>query len=117
MAGLKLIGMNALAETLATQQCLGGTPISAAANLTLDLPSSQATAPEASGPQTSGSSPSDPSLSHMASPSSPSSHSDRVSQVKAEIDRLIMYFLSLMSDTQAELSVKESKDPSFLIML
>ena len=115
VAGLKQIGMNALAETLATQQCLGGTPISAAVNLTLDLPSSQATAPEASSPQTSVSSPSDPALSHMASPSSPSSHSDRVSQVKAEIDRLIVCFSSLMFDTQAELSVKESKDPSFLI--
>ena len=48
VAGLKLIGMKALAETLATQQCLGGTPTSAAVNLTPNLPSSPATAPEAS---------------------------------------------------------------------
>ena len=148
VVGLKLIGMKALAETLATQQCLGGTPTSAAINVTPDLPSSPATAPEASGPQTSGSSPSnpslgpvarplslsssaataseasgpqtsgsppsDPSLGPMARPSSPSSPSDRVSQVRAEIDRLIVYFSALMSDTQAEMSVKESKDPSFL---
>ena len=114
VAGLKLIGMKALAETLATQQCLGGTPTSAVVNLTPDLPSSPVTAPEASGPQTSGSSPSDPSLGPVARPSSPSSPSDRVSQVRAEIDRLIVYFSALMSDTQAEMSVKESKDPSFL---
>ena len=112
VSGLKLIGMKALAETLATQQCLGGTPTSAAVNLTPDLPSTSA--PEASGPQTSGSSPSDPSLGPVARPSSPSSPSDRVSQVRAEIDRLIMCFSTLMSDTQAEMSVKESKDPSFL---
>ena len=114
VAGLKLIGMKALAETLATQQCLGGTPTSAAVNLSPDLPSSPATALEASGPQTSGSSPSDPSLGPVARPSSPSSPSKRVSQVRAEIDRLIVYFSALMSDTQAEMSVKESKDPSFL---
>ena len=76
VAGLKLIGMKALAETLATQQCLGGTPTSAAVNSTPDLPSSPATAPEASGPQASGSSPSDPSLGPVARPSSPSSPSD-----------------------------------------
>ena len=69
VAGLKLMGMKALAETLATQQCLRGTPSSAAVNLTPDLPSSLATAPEASGPQTSRSSPSDPSLSPVAQPS------------------------------------------------
>ena len=39
--------------------------------------------PEASGPQTSGLSPSDPSLGPVARPSSPSSPSDRVSQVRA----------------------------------
>ena len=84
VAGLKQTGMKALAETLA-QKCLRGTPTSAAINLTPVTP-----------------------------PSSPSSPSDRVSQVRAEIDRLIMCFLALMSDTQAEMSVKESKDPSFL---
>ena len=114
VAGLKLIGMKALAETLATQQCLGGTPTSAALSLTADLPSSPATAPEASGPQTSGSSPSDSSLGPVARPSSPSSPSDRVSQVRAEIDRLSDTFSDLMSDTRYEMCMKESLDPSFL---
>ena len=114
VAGLKLIGMKALAETLATQQCLGGTPTSAAVNLTPDLPSSPATAPEASGPQTSGSSPSDPSLGPVARPSSPSSPSDRVSQVRAEIDRLSDTFSNLMSDTRDEMCTRENKNPSFL---
>ena len=114
VAGLKLIGMKALAETLATQQCLGGTPTSAAVNLTPDLPSSPATTPEASGPQTSGSSPSDLSLGPVARPSSPSSPSDRVSQVRAEIDRLIKLFSDLMFDAQEEMSLKQNVDPSFL---
>ena len=114
VAGLKLIGMKALAETLATQQCLGGTPTSAAVNLTPDLPSSPVTAPEASGPQTSGSSPSDPSLGPVARPSSPSSPSDRVSQVRAEIDRLSDTFSDLMSDTRDEMCTRENENPSFL---
>ena len=114
VAGLKLIGMKALAETLATQQCLGGTPTSAAVNLTPDLPSSPATAPDASDPQTSGSSPSDPSLGPVARPSSPSSPSDRVSQVRAEIDRLSDTFSDLMSDSRDEMWMRESVNPSFL---
>ena len=113
VAGLKLIGMKALAETLATQKCLGGTPTSTAVNLTPDLPFSPATAPEASGPQTSESSPNDPSLSPVASPSSPSSPSDRVVQVRAEIDRLSDTFSDLMSDTRYEMCMRESVDPSF----
>ena len=108
VAGLKLIGMKSLAETLATQQCLGGTPTSAAVNLTPDLPSSS------SGPQTSGSSPSDPSLGPVARPSSPSSPSDRVSQVRAEIDRLSDTISDLMSDTRDEMCMRESVDPAFL---
>ena len=111
VAGLKQIGMKALAETLATQQCLGGTLTSAA---TPDLPSSPATAPEASGPQTSGSSPSDPSLGLVARPSSPSSPSDRVSQVRAEIDRLSDTFSDLMSATRDEMCMRESVDAAFL---
>ena len=114
VAGLKLIGMKALAETLATQQCLGGTPTSAAVNLTPDLPSYPAIAPEASGPQTSGSSPSDPSLGPVARPSSPSSPSNRVSQVRAEIDRLSDTFSDLMSDTRDEMCMRESVNPAFL---
>ena len=114
VAGLKLIGMKALAETLATQQCLGGTPTSVAVNLTPHLASSPATTPEESGPPTSGSSPSDPSLGPMARPSSPSSPSDRVSQVRAEIDRLSDTFSDLMSDTRDEMCTRENENPLFL---
>ena len=112
--GLKQIGMKALAETLATEQCLGGAPTSAAVNLTPDLPSFPGTAPEANGPQTSESSPSDPSLGPVARPLSPSSPSDGVSQVRAEIDRLCDTFSDLMSDTRDEMCMRESVDPAFL---
>ena len=111
--GLERIGKKTLADRLAFQYC-GRTPTSAAVNLTPDLPSSPATAPEASGPQTSGSSPSDPSLGPVAHPSSSSSPSDRVSQVRAEIDRLSDTFSDLMSDTRDEMCTRESVDPAFL---
>ena len=111
--GLERIGKKTLADRLASQYC-GRTLTSAAVNLTPDLPSSPATAPEASGPQTSGSSPSDPSLGPVARPSSPSSPSDRVSQVRAEIDRLSDTFSDLMSDTRDEMCMRESVDPAFL---
>ena len=111
--GLERIGKNALADRLASRYC-GRTPTSAVVNFTPDLPSSPATAPEASGPQTSGSSPSDPSLGPVAHPSSPSSPSDRVSQVRAEIDRLSDTFSDLMSDTRDEMCMRERVDPAFL---
>ena len=111
--GLERIGKKTLADRLASQYC-GRTPTSAAVNFTPHLPSSPATAPEASGPHTSESSPSDPSLGPMAHPSSPSSPSDRVSQVRAEIDRLSDTFSDLMSDTRDEMCMRESIDPAFL---
>ena len=111
--GLERIGKKTLADRLASQYC-GRTPTSSAVNLTPDLPSSPATAPDASGPETSGSSPSDPSLSPVALPSSPSSPSDRVSQVRAEIDRLSDTFSDLMSDTRDEMCARENENPTFL---
>ena len=111
--GLEQIGKKTLANRLASQYC-GRTLISAAINLTPDLPSSPATAPEASGPQTSGSSLSDPSLGPLAHPLSPSSPSDRVSQVRAEIERLIKLFSNLMFVAQEEMSIKQNVDSSFL---
>ena len=111
--GLERIGKKTLADKLASQFC-GRTPTSAVVNLTHDLPSSSAIASEASGPQTSGSSPSDPSLGPVARPSSPSSPSDRVSQVRIEIDRLSDTFSDLMSDTRDEMCMRESVDPTFL---
>ena len=113
--GLEQIGKNALADRLASQYC-GRTPMSPAINLTPDLPSSPATATGTSCPQTSGLSPSDPSLSPVAHPLSPSSPSDRVSQVRAEIDRLSDTFSDLMSDTRDEICMRESVDPAFLKM-
>ena len=107
--GLEQIGKKTLAHRLASQYC-GRTLTSAAVNLTPDLPSS----PEESGPQTSGTSPSNPSFSPVACPSSPSSPTDRVSQVRAEIDRLSDTFSDLMSDTRDEMCTRENKNPSFL---
>ena len=113
VAGLKQIKMKALAETLTTQKCLGGTLTTAhAISLTPDLRSSPVTtapAPEASGPQTSGSN--EPSLGPVALPSSPS---DRISQVRAEIDRLSDTFSDLMSDTRDEMCARENANPYFL---
>ena len=115
VAGLKQIGMTVLAETLATQQCLGGTLISSTQGLTPNLPLSPAKAsPEASNPQASGSPSINSSLHPVACLLSPSSPSDRVSHIRAEIDRLVSCFLALMSDAQAEMSAKENKDPSYL---
>ena len=108
--GLERIGKKTLADRLASQYC-GRTPTSAAVSLTPDLPFSPAAVPEASGPKTSGSSPSDSSLDPVARPSSPSS---RVSQVRAEIDRLSDTFSNLMSDTRDEMCMRESIDPAFL---
>ena len=111
VAGLELIGMKTLAASLATRQCLGGTLTSAAVSVTPDLPSSQATPPEAVGPVTSGSTPRHPSLGLVARPSSPS---DRVAQVRAKIDQLSDTFSDLMSDTRDEMCARESIDPAFL---
>ena len=79
VAGLRLIGMKALAQTLATRQCFGGSSTSAVVTLAPNFTSSSAMpakAPGASSPQTSGSSFSDSSLSPMSCPSSPLSPSD-----------------------------------------
>ena len=114
IAGLKQIGLNAIADKLASKYCLKGTSTSAAVNLTPDLPSSPVSAPEPGDPQASGSSPSYPIISPVACSSSLASPFDRVSVVRAEIDRLIRIFSTLMSDTQEEMSVKECKDPLFL---
>ena len=111
--GLERIGKKTLANRLASQYC-GRTPTSSAVNLTPDLPSSPATAPDASGPETSGSSPSDPSIGPVARPLSSSSPSGRVSQVRAEIDILSETFSNLMSNTRDEMCTRESEDPSFL---
>ena len=55
--------------------------------------------------------PSFPSLGPVAHPTAPS---DRVAQVRAEIDRLIKLFSNLMSGAQTEMSAKEAKHHSFL---
>jgi hypothetical protein len=114
VAGLKQIGMTALADTLATWQCSGETltPAPVVMAPSPDLPSSPVTtAPEAGGPQTIGPSPSESTLGPLGRPSSPT---DRVSQVRAEIDRLSDAFSDLMSDTRDEMCTRESVDPRFL---
>ena len=98
--GLEQIEKRTLANRLASQYC--------------GRPPTFVTGPEGSGSQTSGSSSSDPSLGPMELPSSPSSPSDRVSQVRAEIDKLSDTFSDLMSDTRDEICTRESVDPAFL---
>ena len=109
VAGLELIGMKALAASLTTQRCLGRTQTSAAVNTTSNLLSS----PEASGPVTSGSSPFFPSLAGLMA-HRPTSPSDTVAQVRAEIDRLSDTSSDLMSDTSDEMCARENRDPQFL---
>ena len=107
VAGLKEIGMNALAEHLATKYCSGCDQNSRLLSPII--------ASEASFPQTSGLPHNDdPSVCHVACGSSPSSPSDMVSQARAEIDRLSDTFSHLMSDTRDELRAKECADPPFL---
>ena len=109
--GLEQIGKKALADRLACRYC-GRTP--AASNSTPEVSTVPTAPPEASGLQISGSSLSRLALSPVAHPSSPSSPSDRVSQVRVEIDRLSDTFSDLMSDTRDEMCTRESVNPAFL---
>ena len=111
--GLEQIGKKALAERLACRYC-GGTPTSAATNSTSEISTVPTAPPEASGLQISGSSLSRLSLSPVAHPSSPSSPSEVVSQVRTEIDRLSDTFSDLMSETRDEMCMRESVNPAFL---
>ena len=103
VAGLRQIGLKVLADRLASEYCP-----SAAVSSTPDTNTPPASAPEENNPETS---PSGPSPSPVASPLSPS---DRVSQVRVEIDQLSDTFSDLMSNTRDEMCTRERVDPSFL---
>ena len=65
-----------------------------------------------SGPPASG--PAAGELCPMDTPSSPTPSTDRVSQVRDDIERFVDSFSDLMFEAQSELCLRESVDPSFL---
>lgn len=118
VAGLEKIGMNVLANELASQH---GIQISSNQNFSSPLPISLSTCPAKSVSQSA-------ALTPIAPPSNPApsvdlsltpailptSSANRVTQVRTEIDQLSDSFSDLMSDTRADLCTKEERDPSFI---
>ena len=104
IAGLKQIGMNALAEALASEHYLGRSSISV---VSTPDPSSPAVG-ESRGYIA------DHALDLVTHASSPTSPSDRVSHVKAGIERLSDSFSDLMSSTRDDMCTRHDVDPSFL---
>lgn len=102
IAGLKNIGLIALADRLALQYGHS-------------RPSHPLTVPAATGLQTDELSPRVLSPSRMAHPFSPCSPSDMISKVRAEIDRLDDTFSERMFDAEMELAERESKDSTFFM--
>ena len=123
VAGLEKIGMNVLANELASKH---GIQISSNQNLSSPLPIAFSNYPEKSVSQSTAltpiAPPSGPSVSAVApsvdlslSPAIlPTSSANRVTQVRTEIDQLSDSFSDLMSDTRADLCTKEERDPSFI---
>ena len=116
---VKLMGLNALAGTITTKHCSSKTLTST--DTTSDLPSPRVADTDKDSVTSSYPS-SDPvprPLSHSPPPPSPSTPpppppSDRVAQVREGIKHFRDSFLNLLCDTQSEMSLKESVDPSFL---
>ena len=105
VSGLEEIEMNVLAREIATQHGLSVAP----ASVDVNQSSHQMTPPVvvASGPPASG--PAAGELCPVATPST-----DRVSQVREDIERFVDSFSDLMLEAQSELCLRESVDPSFL---
>ena len=110
VSGLRQIGLKTVAEGLATQHGLSVAP----APVDVSQSSHQMTPPVvvASGPPASG--PAAGELCPVATPSSPTPSTDRVSQVRDDIERFDDTFSDLMLEAQSELCLRESVDPSFL---
>ena len=110
VSGLREIGLKTLAERLATQHGLSVAP----ASVDVNQSSHQMTPPLVvpSGPPASG--PSSGELFSVATPSSPTPSTDRVSQVRDDIDQFDDTFSDLMLEAQSEMCLRESADPSFL---
>ena len=110
VSGLRQIGLKTVAERLATQHGLSVAP----ASVDVNQSSHQMTPPVVvpSGPPASG--PAAGELCPVATPSSPTPSTDRVSQVRDDIERFDDTFSDLMFEARSELCLKESVDPSFL---
>ena len=110
VSGLRQIGLKTVAEGLATQHGLSVAP----ASVDVNQSSHQMTHPVVvpSGPPASG--PAADELCPVATPSSPTPSTDRVSQVKDDIERFDDTFSDLMLEAQSEMCLKESLNPSFL---
>ena len=110
VSGLRQVGLKTVAEGLATQHGLSVAP----ASVDVNQSSHQMTPPVvvASGPPASG--PATGELCPVATPSSPTPSTDRVSQVRDDIERFDDTFSDLMLEAQSELCLRESVDPSFL---
>ena len=110
VSGLRQIGLKTVAEGLAAQHGLSVAP----ASVDVNQSSHQMTPPVvvASGPPASG--PAAGELCPVATPSSPTPSTDRVSQVRDDIERFVDSFSDLMLEAQSELCLRESVDPSFL---
>ena len=110
VSGLRQIGLKTVAEGLATQHGLLGAP----ASVDIDQSSHQMIPPVVvpSGPPVSG--PAAGELCPVATPSSPAPSTDRVSQVREDIERFVDSFSNLMFEAQSEMCLRESLDPSFL---
>ena len=110
VSGLRQIGLKTVAEGLATQHGLSVAP----ASVDVNQSSHQMTPPVVvpSGPPASG--PAAGELCPVATPSSPTPSTDRVSQVREDIERFDDTFSDLMLEAQSELCLRESVDPSFL---
>ena len=110
VSGLRQIGLKTVAEGLATQHGLSVAP----ASVDVNQSSHQMTPPVvvASGPPASG--PAAGELCPVDTPSSPTPSTDRVSQVREDIERFVDSFSDLILEAQSELCLRESVDPSFL---
>ena len=110
VSGLNDLGMIVLAREIATQHGLSVAP----ASVDVNQSSHQMTPPVVvpSGPPASG--PAAGELCPVATPSSPTPSTDRVSQVRDDIERFDDTFSNLMFEARSELCLRESVDPSFL---
>ena len=110
VSGLNGLGMIVLAREIATQRGLSVAPASADVNQSshqITPPVVVPSAPLASGPAAS-------ELCPVTTPLSPTHSTDRVSQVRDDIDRFVDSFSDLMLEAQSEMCLRESLDPSFL---
>ena len=110
VTGLKQIGQNALAERL-NLQCYHKATLTSTSSS--DHPFSPAT--EENDPPTDESSPGDLTLGPLPHPSSSPPPSDKVLQVRTEIDQLDDTFSDRMFDAEMELAKRGSKDPAFFM--